>query len=449
MPVNVTDTLHVTSAEGVLAPTNEIYDKGLGKFQNQINASIPTVVLLSVWYDNYHGYLTFTETAQEIFDKISALKESDNDRIFVIREERIPGEVTYAVANVLKTQNHYFDIFWLSGNMYGSATINSDDGDKYVEIQERKGIPLSIDLLRNYKVQYAYDESLGKYSFVGELRELKEQFHDISVGSSSVIFVWNADTGYLYLASAKSTGSYKDQRVFNIAWVENEYPSDAGSSDTPTVSPKFCYVEFDMQATEKPEIHKIDYLPAGGGGGTSVTVVHTTGQSTTSVMAQKTVTDELNKLQPKPAVEGTAGQTLTKTGPNPEDVKWVTPSSSASPYERISQADVVSVVQLDDDPDVPSGGGSLTLAGEIADNTRIMIVGHVKIKDSAGVTTCYALSATYPVPLDSEVHIFDHGGTFVSATISGTTMTIYLETVSRDDCPEVTVTITGIYKLTI
>ena len=333
--------------------------------------------------------------------------------------------------------------------MYGSATINSDDGDKYVEIQERKGIPLSIDLLRNYKVQYAYDESLGKYSFVGELRELKEQFHDISVGSSSVIFVWNADTGYLYLASAKSTGSYKDQRVFNIAWVENEYPSDAGSSDTPTVSPKFCYVEFDMQATEKPEIHKIDYLPAGGGGGTSVTVVHTTGQSTTSVMAQKTVTDELNKLQPKPAVEGTAGQTLTKTGPNPEDVKWVTPSSSASPYERISQADVVSVVQLDDDPDVPSGGGSLTLAGEIADNTRIMIVGHVKIKDSAGVTTCYALSATYPVPLDSEVHIFDHGGTFVSATISGTTMTIYLETVSRDDCPEVTVTITGIYKLTI
>lgn len=267
MPVNVTDTLHVTTTEGVLAPTNEIYDKGLGKFQNQINASIPTVVLLSVWYDDYRRYLTFTETAQEIFDKISALKESDNDRIFVIREERIPGEVTYTVANVFKAQNHYFDIFWLSGNYYGSATINSDDGDKYVEITERKGIPLSIDLLRNYNAQYAYDESLGKYSFVGELSELKEQFYDISIGSSGVIFVWNADTGYLYLASAKSTGSYADQRVFNIAWVENEYPSDAGSSDTPTVSPKFCYVEFDMQATEKPEIHKIDYLPAGGSGG--------------------------------------------------------------------------------------------------------------------------------------------------------------------------------------
>ncbi len=166
-------------------------------------------------------------------------------------------------------------------------------------------------------------------------------------------------------------------------------------------------------------------------------------------ISQKTASDELAKRQLKPSIEGSAGQVLTKTGPNPGDVKWVTPSSSASPYERISQADVVSVFQLDDDPDVPSGGGSLTLAGELADNTRIMIVGHVKIKDSAGVTTCYALSATYPVPLDSEVHIFDHGGTFVSATISGTTMTIYLETVNRDDCPEVTVTITGIYKLTI
>lgn len=173
------------------------------------------------------------------------------------------------------------------------------------------------------------------------------------------------------------------------------------------------------------------------------------GQSSTKAISQKAATDAILARQLKPAVEGTVGQVLTKTGPKAEDVKWVTPSSSASPYERISQADVVSVFQLDDDPDVPSGGGSLTLTGEIADNTRIMIVGHVKIKNSAGVTTCYALSAAYPASPDSEVHIFDHGDTYVSATISGTEMTIYLETLNRDDCPEVTVTISGIYKLTI
>ena len=47
MAVNITDTLHVTTTEGVLATADEIYDKGQGKFQSQINSEKLNVVIIS------------------------------------------------------------------------------------------------------------------------------------------------------------------------------------------------------------------------------------------------------------------------------------------------------------------------------------------------------------------------------------------------------------------
>ena len=334
MPVNVTDTLHVTTTEGVLATADEIYDKGQGKFQSQINSEKLNVVIISYGYDESTDTETFIDDMSVVLDSLERATSTD---------------ATLLMQRV------------------------SEFGDKT--------------------------------TYYGVVR--------------------NMGAGY------------------EICWLFYEYPRFDNS--IPALDAAFYNVFVEYNAQVKPEITTGSFLDV-------ITAYEENPDEVPSLIAPvsyRVFYDQTINKQLKPAVEGSAGQVLTKTGPNPEDVKWATPSSSASPYERISQADVVSVFQLDDDPDVPSGGGSLTLTGELADNTRIMIVGHVKIKDSAGVTTCYALSATYPVPLDSEVHIFDHGGTFVSATISGTTMTIYLETVNRDDCPEVTVTITGIYKLTI
>lgn len=334
MPVNVTDTLHVTTTEGVLATADEIYDKGQGKFQSQINSEKLNVVVISYGYDESIDEDTFIDDMSVVLDSLERATSTDATLLMQSVSE-FGDKTTYY--GVVRSTGAGYEICWLL---------------------------------------YEYP------NFDNVIPALEARFYSVYVE---------------YNAQSKpkiKTGSFLE--------VVSEY-------------------------AENPDVFSKIYTPVGY-----------------QVFYEQTINKQL-----KPSIEGSAGQVLTKTGPNPGDVKWVTPSSSASPYERISQADVVSVFQLDDDPDVPSGGGSLTLTGEIADNTRIMIVGHVKIKDSAGVTTCYALSATYPVPLDSEVHIFDHGGTFVSATISGTTMTIYLETVNRDDCPEVTVTITGIYKLTI
>lgn len=334
MPVNVTDTLHVTTTEGVLATADEIYDKSQRKFQSQINSEKLNVVIISYGYDESTDTETFIDDMSVVLDSLERATSTD---------------ATLLMQRV------------------------SEFGDK---------------------------------------------------------------TTYYGVVSKTGAG-------YEICWLFYEYPRFDNS--IPALDAAFYNVFVEYNAQVKPEITTGSFLDV-------ITAYEENPDEVPSLIAPvsyRVFYDQTINKQLKPAVEGSAGQVLTKTGPNPGDVKWVTPSSSASPYERISQADVVSVFQLDDDPDVPSGGGSLTLTGEIADNTRIMIVGHVKIKDSAGITTCYALSATYPVPLDSEVHIFDHGGTFVSATISGTTMTIYLETVNRDDCPEVTVTITGIYKLTI
>lgn len=334
MPVNITDTLHVTTTEGVLATADEIYDKSQRKFQSQINSEKLDVVIISYGYDESIDEDTFIDDMSVVLDSLERATSTDAT-LLMQRVSEYGNNTTYY--GVVRNTGAGYEICWL---LYEYPTF-----DNVIPALEARFFSVYVE----YNAQ-----SKPKIK-----------------------------TGY-------------------FLGVVSEY-------------------------TENPDVFSKINTPVGY-----------------QVFYEQTINKQL-----KPSIEGTAGQVLTKTGPNPGDVKWVTPSSSASPYERISQADVVSVFQLDDDPDVPSGGGSLTLAGELADNTRIMIVGHVKIKDSAGVTTCYALSATYPVPLDSEVHIFDHGGTFVSATISGTTMTIYLETVNRDNCPEVTVTITGIYKLTI
>ena len=334
MPVNITDTLHVTTTEGVLATADEIYDKSQGKFQSQINSEKLNVVIISYGYDESTDTETFIDDMSVVLDSLERATSTDAT-LLMQRVDEFGNKTTYY--GVVHSTGAGYEICWL---------------------------------LYEYPM---FDNSIPA---------LEARFYSVSVENNAQV------------KPEIKTGRF----IYSI----NSYEAN-------------------------PDVYDVSNTPVG----------------------YRVFYDQTINKQMKPAVEGSAGQVLTKTGPKAEDVKWVTPSSSASPYERISQADVVSVFQLDDDPDVPSGGGSLTLTGELADNTRIMIVGHVKIKDSAGVTTCYALSATYPVPLDSEVHIFDHGGTFVSATISGTTMTIYLETVNRDDCPEVTVTITGIYKLTI
>ena len=77
-------------------------------------------------------------------------------------------------------------------------------------------------------------------------------------------------------------------------------------------------------------------LPASGGGST-VNVVQSTGTSTTDVMSQKTVTDELGKRQMAPATVGEIGQVLTQTGPNAEDVSWQTPSGGGGTSVTVVQ----------------------------------------------------------------------------------------------------------------
>ena len=107
-------------------------------------------------------------------------------------------------------------------------------------------------------------------------------------------------------------------KVFYLTTTAGEYTNFSNLTAEPG---KLTVLLYNGSTWEKQVLD----LPASGGGST-VNVVQATGTSTTDVMSQKAVTDELVKRQMAPATAGKVGQVLTQTGPNAEDVSWKTPS---------------------------------------------------------------------------------------------------------------------------
>lgn len=118
-------------------------------------------------------------------------------------------------------------------------------------------------------------------------------------------------------------------KVFYLTTTAGEY---ANFGDLTVESGKLTVLLYNGSTWEKQVLD----LPASGGGST-VNVVQATGTSTTDVMSQKSVTDELGKRQMAPATVGEVGQVLTQTGPNAEDVSWQTPSGGGGTSVTVVQ----------------------------------------------------------------------------------------------------------------
>lgn len=118
-------------------------------------------------------------------------------------------------------------------------------------------------------------------------------------------------------------------KVFYLTTTAGEYTN---FSNLTAESGKLTVLLYNGSTWEKQVLD----LPTSGGGST-VNVVQTTGISTTDVMSQKAVTDELGKRQMAPAAVGEIGQVLTQTGPNAEDVSWQTPSGGGGTSVTVVQ----------------------------------------------------------------------------------------------------------------
>ena len=94
MPVNVTDTLHVTTTEGVLATADEIYDKGQGKFQSQINREMLNVVIISYGYDESTDKETFIDDMSVVLDSLERATSMDST-LLMQRVSEFGNKTTY------------------------------------------------------------------------------------------------------------------------------------------------------------------------------------------------------------------------------------------------------------------------------------------------------------------------------------------------------------------
>lgn len=119
-------------------------------------------------------------------------------------------------------------------------------------------------------------------------------------------------------------------KVFYLTTTAGEYTN---FSNLTAESGKLTVLLYNGSTWEKQVLD----LPASGGGGSTVKVVQATGTSTTDVMSQKSVTDELGKRQMAPTTVGEIGQVLTQTGPNAEDVSWQTPSGGGGTSVTVVQ----------------------------------------------------------------------------------------------------------------
>lgn len=159
---------------------------------------------------------------------------------------------------------------------------------------------------------------------------------------------------YAGVATPVMTPSVSKQKVFYLTTQEGTYTNFGNLA---AESGKLTVLLYNGSTWQKQVLD----MPASGGGST-VDVVQATGQSTTSVMSQKSVTDELGKRQMAPATAGEVGQVLTQTGPNAEDVSWQTPSGGGG-------GSTVNVVQTtgDSEEDVMSQKASTRIFKPAAD----------------------------------------------------------------------------------
>ena len=125
-------------------------------------------------------------------------------------------------------------------------------------------------------------------------------------------------------------------KVFYLTTTAGEY---ANFGNLTVESGKLTVLLYNGSTWEKQALD----LPASGG--STVNIVQTTGASTTDVMSQKVVTDELTKRQLAPATVGEVGQVLTQIGPNAEDVGWVSPASVGVSGGVTSNAAMNSVIR--------------------------------------------------------------------------------------------------------
>lgn len=211
MAVNITDTLHVTTTEGVLAPTNEIYDKGLGKFQSQINSEKLNVVI----------------------------------------------------------------------------------------------------------IRYGYDESTDTETFIDDMSVVLDSLNRATTTDCTLLMQRTSETGAAaaYYGVVRASGE-----GYEICWLLYEYPI-AGNS-IPALDARFYSVFVENNAQVKPEIKTGKFLYSIN----SYEVNPDVYDISDTPVGYRVFYDQTINKQMKPAVEGTAGQVLTKTGPNAEDVSWQTPS---------------------------------------------------------------------------------------------------------------------------
>lgn len=222
MPVNITDTLHVTTTEGVLATADEIYDKSQRKFQSQINSEKLNVVIISYGYDESIDEDTFIDDMSVVLDSLERATSTDAT-LLMQRVSEFGNKTTYY--GVVRSTGAGYEICWLF---------------------------------------YEYPR------FDNSIPALDAQFYNVFVE---------------YNAQVKpkiTTGSFLD-----VITAYEENPDEVPSLIAP-VSYRVFY-------------------------------------------------DQTINKQLKPAVEGSAGQVLTKTGPNPEDVKWVTPSGGGGGQGGLSE----------------------------------------------------------------------------------------------------------------
>ena len=133
---------------------------------------------------------------------------------------------------------------------------------------------------------------------------------------------------YAGVATPVMTPSVGKQKVFYLTTQEGTYTNFGNLA---AESGKLTVLLYNGSTWEKQVLD----LPASGG--STVNVVQATGTSTTDVMSQKAVTDELDKRQMAPATVGEVGQVLTQIGPNAEDVSWQTPSGGGGTSVTVVQ----------------------------------------------------------------------------------------------------------------
>jgi hypothetical protein len=238
MPVNVTDTLHVTTTEGVLATADEIYDKSQRKFQSQINSEKLNVVVISYGYDESIDGDTFIDDMSVVLDSLE--RATSTDATLLMQRVSEFGDKTTYYGVVRKTGAGY-EICWL---LYEYPMY--DNSNPALEA-------------RFYRVFVEYDAQVKPQITTGSFLTVIDSYEE----NPDVVDMYGTPVGY---------------QVFYDQTINKQLkPAVEGSAGQ-------------VLTKTGPNAEDVSWQTPSGGGGTSVTVVQETGDSETDVMSQAALT---------------------------------------------------------------------------------------------------------------------------------------------------------------